>query len=82
MHKQIYILPSSNIAEIKKDLWRDMGEKLKYWRSKLKHPLKIGADDTPDTVKARAGEFLKKYKQDDVEILLEKWCDKKNKVGQ
>jgi hypothetical protein len=82
MQKQFYILPSSNIAEIKKDLWRDMGEKLKYWRSELKHPLKIGADDTPDTVKVRAGEFLKKYKQDDVEILLEKWCDKKNKVGQ
>jgi hypothetical protein len=59
-----------------------MGEKLKYWKSELKHPLKIGADDTPDIVKARAGEFLKKYKQDDVEILLEKWCDKKNKVGQ
>ena len=61
-----------------------MGEKLKYWRSELKHPLKIGADDTPDTVKARARArgFLQKYKQDDVEILLEKWCDKKNKVGQ
>ena len=49
-----------------------MGEKLKYLRSELKHPLKIGADDTPDTVKARAGEFLQKYKQDDVDILLEK----------
>ena len=48
----------------------------------MKHPLKIGADDTPNTVKARAEEFLKKYKEDDVEILLEKWCDKKNKVGQ
>jgi hypothetical protein len=81
MQKQFYILPSSNIAEIKKDLWRDMGEKLKYWRSELKHPLKIGANDTPDTVKARAGEFLSKYKQDDVQILLDRWCEKKNKVG-
>ena len=52
MQKQFYILSSSNIAEIKKDLWRDMCEKLKYLRSELKHPLKIGADDTPDTVKA------------------------------
>ena len=82
MQKQFYILPSSNIVEIKKDLWRDMGEKLKYWRFELKHPLKIGADDTPDTVKARAREFLQKYKYDDADILLEKWCDKKNKVGQ
>jgi hypothetical protein len=81
MQKQFYILPGSNIDEIKKDLWRDMGEKLKYWRSELKHPLKIGANDTPDTVKARAGEFLNKYKQDDVQILLDRWCEKKNKVG-
>jgi hypothetical protein len=47
----------------------------------MKHPLKIGANDTPDTVKARAGEFLSKYKQDDVQILLDRWCEKKNKVG-
>jgi hypothetical protein len=59
-----------------------MGEKLKYWRSELKHPLKIGADDTPNTVKARAEEFLKKYEQADVDILLKKWYDKKYKVGQ
>jgi hypothetical protein len=47
----------------------------------MKHPLKIGANDTPDIVKARAGEFLSKYKQDDVQILLDRWCEKKNKVG-
>jgi hypothetical protein len=61
MQKKFYILPGSNIAKIKKDLWRDMGEKLKYWIAELKHPLKIGADDTLDTVKARAEEILKKY---------------------
>jgi hypothetical protein len=38
-----------------------MGEKLKYWRAELKHPLKIGADDTLNTMKTRAGEILKKY---------------------
>ena len=42
MQKKFYILPGSDIAGIKKDLWRDMGEKLKYWRAELKHPLKIG----------------------------------------
>ena len=72
MQKKFYILPDSDIVGIKKDLWRDMGEKLKYWRAELKHPLKIGANDTPDTVKARAGEILKKYDQADVDILLDK----------
>jgi hypothetical protein len=58
MQKNFHILPGSNITEIKKDLWRDMGEKLKYWRHELKHPLTIRADDTPDTVKAKAGAIL------------------------
>ena len=80
MQNKFYILPGSNIAEIK-DLWRDMVEKLKFWRHELKHPLKIGADDTPNTVKARAGAILQKYDPVDVDILLDKWCDKKNQVG-
>jgi hypothetical protein len=41
MQKNFYILPGLNIAEIKKDLWSDMGEKLKYWRHGLKKPLAI-----------------------------------------
>jgi hypothetical protein len=48
MQKQFYIVPGSDIAKIKKDLWRDMGEKLKYWRAELKKPLAIRADDTPE----------------------------------
>jgi hypothetical protein len=74
MQKQFHILPGSNIAEIKKDLWQDMGEKLKYWRHKLKKPLAIQADDTPDSVKARAATIIQKYEQVDVDILLGKWC--------
>jgi hypothetical protein len=70
------------MAKIKKDLWRDMGEKLKYWRTELKKPLAIRADDTPDLVKARASTIIEGYEQVDVDILLQKWCEKKNQVGQ
>ena len=82
MQKNFHILPDSNIAEIKKDLWQDMGEKLKYWWHELKKPLTIRADDTPDSVKARAGGTIQKYDPVDVEILLEKWFEKKNQVSQ
>jgi hypothetical protein len=82
MQKQFYIVPGSDIAKIKKDLWRDMGEKLKYWRAELKHPLAIRADDTPESVKARASTILERYDQADVDILLQKWCEKKNQVSQ
>jgi hypothetical protein len=75
-------LPGSDIAKIKKDLWGDMGEKLKYWRAELKKPLAILADDTPDLVKARASTIIEGYEQVDVDILLQKWCEKKNQVGQ
>ena len=80
MQKNFHILPGSNIAEVKKDLWRDMGEKLKYWRYELKHPLAIQANDTVDSVKVRAGAILQKYDLADVDVLLKKWCDKKNQV--
>jgi hypothetical protein len=82
MQKEFYILPGASIAEIKKDLWRDMGEKLKYWRHELKKPLVIRADDTPASVKARGASVIKKFDQVDVDILLEKWCEKKNQVRQ
>jgi hypothetical protein len=59
-----------------------MGEKLKYWRHELKKSLSIRADDTPDSVKARAVIIIQKYEQMDVDILSEKWCEKKNQVGQ
>ena len=75
MQKNFHILPGSNIAEIKKDLWRDMGEKLKYWRHEMKKPLAIRANDTLDAIKARASTIIEKYKQVDVDILLQKWLD-------
>jgi hypothetical protein len=78
MQKYFHILLSSNIAKIKKDLWRDMGEKLKLWKHELKKPLAIRADDTPDSMKARAGVTIQKYDPVDVDILLAKWCEKKN----
>ena len=82
MQKHFHIMPGSDIAKIKNDLWRDMGEKLKYWRHELKKPLAIRADDTPNSVKARAPTIIEKYAQEDVDILLQKWCEKKNQVGQ
>ena len=82
MQKNFHILLGSNIAEIKKDLWWDMGEKLKYWRHEMNKPLSIRADDTPDTVKARAPSIIEQYDQVDVDILLQKWCEKKNQVGE
>jgi hypothetical protein len=45
-------------------------------------PPAIRANDTPDSVKARAETIIQKYEQVDVDILLEKWCEKKNQVGQ
>ena len=80
MHKNFHILPSLNIAEIKKDLWKDMGEKLKYWIHELKQPFTIRADDTPDSMKVRVGATFQKYNPADMDIFLKKWCDKKNQV--
>jgi hypothetical protein len=71
----VYILLSSDIAAIKKDAFRDMGEKLKLWKHKLKYKLKIQSCDTPTTVRARAGYILQKYDPEDMDKLLNIWCD-------
>ena len=82
MQKHFYILPSSDIVAIKKDLERDMGKKLKLWRYKLKRKLHIQAGDTPTTVRARAGQILAICDPEDLEKLLVKWCDEKEQVSQ
>ena len=77
-----YIPPECNLAAVKWDTFRDMGGKLRSWRHSLKDALKIQPDDTPDTVKARIRQnFINNYDLYDLEVLLNKWCDKKNKVG-
>ena len=59
-----------------------MGEKLKLWRHELKKPLAIWVYDTPNSVKARTRVTIQKYDLVDVDILLAKWREKKNQVGQ
>jgi hypothetical protein len=50
--------------------------------TRIEKPLAIRADESPDLVKARAATIIQKYDQVDVDILLDKWCEKKNQVGQ
>jgi hypothetical protein len=74
-----YVPPSCDIAAVKQDAFLDMGTTLKSWRHKLKLQLDIHSDDTPNTVQARVVEaMLSKYNLVDLEVLLGKWCDKKN----
>ena len=65
-----------------KDMFKDMGEKLKSWKRKLKHSLNIQHNDTPATVRAKAGDILQKYNPEDVNKLLDIWCDVDNQVRQ
>jgi hypothetical protein len=77
-----YIRPECDLMAVKRDTFRDMGGKLRSWRHSLKDALKIQPDDTPDTVKVRMGQnFINNYDPCDLEVLLDKWCDKKNMVS-
>jgi hypothetical protein len=62
----------------KKDVFRDMGLKLKIWRHSLKNKLNIQDDDTLETVRTRMSQiFLDRYDPLDMEVLLDKWCEKR-----
>ncbi|XP_059441611.1 uncharacterized protein LOC132173941 isoform X2 [Corylus avellana] len=74
-----FVPPECNMVAIKKNAFRDIGTELRTWRHELKKDLAIQPDDTPDTVRARVGqERLSEYDPFDLEILLDKWCSKKN----
>jgi hypothetical protein len=75
-----YVMLGSDMKEIKKDAFKDMGEKLKLWRHKLKKKLHIQKGDTPDTMRARAGMILQGYDPEDVSKLLDLWCDEGNQI--
>jgi hypothetical protein len=70
-----YVLLGLDMKEIKKDAFRDMGEKLKLWKHKLKRSLNIQHGDTLATMRARARYILQKYDPEDVDKLLDLWCD-------
>ena len=80
MQMHFYIMPGLNMKEIKKDTFRDMGEKLKLWKHKLKKKLHIQRGDTLDIVRAREGMILQRYDPEDVSKLLDLWCDVGNQV--
>ena len=82
MQKHFYILLGLDIAAIKNDEFRDIGEKLKLWKHKLKFKLLIQSSNTPETMRVRAGQILQKYNPDDMDKLLDIWCDVNNQVGQ
>jgi hypothetical protein len=58
MQMYFYVMPGSDMKEIQKDAFRDMGEKLQLWRHKLEKKLHIQRGDTLDTMRARAGMIL------------------------
>jgi hypothetical protein len=75
MQIHFYVMLCSDMKEIKKDAFRDMGEKLRLWRHKLKWKLHIQRGDTPDTMRARARLILQQYDPKDVSKLLDYWCN-------
>jgi len=77
-----YIPPSYDLQKVKRDTFRDMGVKLKNWRHNTKVKLGIKRGDTPETVRARVGaRRLSNYRLEDVDALLNKWCDEEYQVS-
>ena len=82
MQKHFYVSLEYDMVAIKRDAFKDMGSKHKYWKYEFKAGLKIQLDNTPAIVKARVRELmLSTYNSMDVDILLERWCSKEHQVS-
>jgi hypothetical protein len=77
-----YIPPSYDLQKVKRDTFRDMDVKLKNWRHNTKVKLGIQRGDTLETVRTRVGaRRLSNYRPEDVDALLNKWCDEEYQVS-
>jgi hypothetical protein len=77
-----YIPPNYDLQKVKRDAFRHMGVKLKNWRHSTKVKLGSQRGDTPKTVWARVGaRRLINYRPEDVDALLNKWCDEEYQVS-
>jgi hypothetical protein len=82
MQKHFYVPPEYDNVAIKRNVFKDMGCKLKSWKHDFKHGLNIQPSNTPMTVKARVEELmLSTYNSTNVDILLKKLCSEKNQVS-
>jgi hypothetical protein len=79
---EYFIPPTVNQAEVKKEVLKNVSQKVQTWRCKLKKLLKIRHGNTPDIVRERIGEHaLEDYDAEDVRVLIVRWCDEQDHVG-
>jgi len=61
--------------DVKKEVLKDVSQKIRTWRAKLKRICKIQPGDMPDVVRERIKNVdLSEYNAGDVSELVERWC--------
>jgi len=74
--------PRFNTEEIKKEDFKDLSQKLRSWRAKLKKKLNVQPGETPEEVQASVGDqAFMEYDPKDMRVLLDRWCDERFQVG-
>jgi len=72
---EYFIPPTINQAEVKREVLKDVSQKVRTWRCDFKKLLNIQRGDRPEVVRERVGEkALEGYDAEDVTELIARWC--------
>lgn len=81
MQTEYFIPPTVNQAEVKREVFKDVSQKVRTWRCDFKSLLKIQRGDRPEVVRERVGEkALEGYDAEDVTELIARWCEEADQV--
>jgi hypothetical protein len=79
---EYFIPPTINQVEVKREVLKDVSQKVRTWRCKFKKLLNIQQGDRPEVVRERVGEkALEGYDAEDVRVLIARWCEEQDQVG-
>jgi hypothetical protein len=73
---EYYIPPRFDANEVKKEVFKDISQKMRTWRYQQKKKLEIQLGETPEMVRTRVGDTtFTGWDPEDMAELLAKWCD-------
>jgi len=73
---EYYIPPRFDANKVKKEVFKDISQKIRTWRCQQKKKLEIQPGKTPEMVRTRVGDMtFMGWDPEDMAELLARWCD-------
>jgi hypothetical protein len=73
---EYYIPPRFDPNEVKREVFKDISQKMGTWRCQQNKKLEIQPGETPEMVRTKVGDMtFTGWDPEDMAVLLARWCD-------